>query len=1452
MAGELNYKAGIDISNFIKSRDEILKSFKQLKDTAGAALGGGISTPNTQGINAYRQAQLQMQQSLRDARLETERLKIEQQNLRNELALGRVTQQSYRTETARIAAEQAALRAATVAARSAQTATSGSYREAQERLKALGLEIRNTTGGFNAQGAAQRARIDEYRRLNAELTAFDRTMGNHQRNVGNYSSALQGVGRSLAGLAAGYLTAQAALAGLTSVIRTNAEISDSLANVQRTAGLTAKEAENLAEQLKKIDTRTSLKGLFDIAVIGGQLGIASNQLGGFTKAIDQLAVSLGGELKGGAEGVAKSLGVLDNVFKVTQGNGGDVEKSFNQIGSAILGLGQSGLATGDFLADFGERVGGVAKQAGLSLPVILSYGAVLQENGVNAEVAGTSFKKLISLMGTRRNDFFTVAQIADSNLTIKEFTDTINTDTQKALELFFNGLQKGGTKTTAFLDILKSSGLAMSGVSQSVAALSGNQESLNIHIADATRDFNEATKSAEQFAIKNDNLAASMEKFSNTVSNMVTDGGLSNFFKQGVDGATQFMVYLDKLVNSQSWNEFGVRLRGGDASSFDKANSLKAGLEKNSTLAFNNSNTPNLYKQDAEALKKSFSETKAAAIDATVKYNTFKNAIIKGTLKDDGSLNAYKQNADILVKQANDLARAYEQAREKAAKNRKPANNGSDFVLPGDAKLAKAAARAKEAAAKAQETALKRQRTLQAEIDSLTKKGVASKLDADQQEIVSVEEKYKKLRAKAIAFNNAKDSKGQKVNVSGLNAAETAEKLEITQKTEAKVLAKSLDEQAKYYAEFEDLKTKIGEQKAKERYANLIDVDKTYLESLAKQEEDLLNPGKAKGGSENEADANPFAMKLLAERIAAANLVQQKEQDELLADFMSYQEKRKLLTEKYNKQMLLLGDDAEAKTLRTEQYQSELDALNDNELKKTEIYKRAAAEAVVITRQQAQQQIEALSKILESGVIPTDQASKIQTQIDRLRFTLKIGVDDGNIASLKDEFTRVAQQLNATDASGERLILSEENYRAIIQRLAQIQSEIDAIDRNGDGKSTWGDKVRAQFEYLDGDASQIATGLAKDLGQLSSSFGELSNALGGNNTEAGYFLDTLSSLTKAGEDAAGAFASFATGDIIGGISKTISAVTSVLSIGKKVREMNEAARKEVEDFYKNAIAGEREYQDLLKERELQTIRNNKLVLQGIRDELSLRRSQSADYNKEAAEIMSKIQGQSYVSAEKYVHGTWFRKAKVEKTYSSLQGKSFEQLSQLLAQGKLEGEAQALVERLKELEAKGYDAEQAIADLARETSELFTGTTSSNLTDSLLEMFKSGKTGAQDLAEFFKQSMDEAALSIFKNKVLAGAMEDFYKKFDTAAQSGDQLTDSEIAQLQIDFGKMTDNALKKFDEYKKITGSDLAGPSSNSSNNQNSLQGAIRAITVDQANVLSAFSNKHYSKTREKI
>lgn len=713
------------------------------------------------------------------------------------------------------------------------------------------------------------------------------------------------------------------------------------------------------------------------------------------------------------------------------------------------------------------------------------------------------------------------------------------------------------------------------------------------------------------------------------------------------------------------------------------------------------------------------------------------------------------------------------------------------------------------------QSALEAQRSLQASIDEMVAKSKRKKLSDDEEEIANIKANYQKKIDEAVRYNDKvktfnADPKNKfnktLVSVGGLITAMDNDVRAAAYKQETAKQAEEFEKQKQLFADYEAYKTTFGEAEAKKRFGNEVKTNAQLIAELEKQVSSLA--GKSATSGLNEGETARLAQK--AKELGALKTQQEAAYKNAYEAALTYEQSVLRINKEYADKAVLIrqkaakegiNPDAQIAVLN-QKWQAELDGEKQNAYQKTAVYREQAKQVLEITRKQVKDQIEALKLLLDNNTIPAEIKEKIQKEINNLEVALKIGIDQNNLEAINEQIDLLQRKLSAKDTNGNSLITDEEfaNAEGKLQELIKLRNE---LDRNNDGKVNWLDGLSKNFEYLGKSASEVLTGVSNDLGQVSGSFGDLSSALGGVNTEAGYTLDTIGQLVGVASDAAGAAASFASGDIIGGVTKTIKAISGIFSIGKKVKEMNAAARKEVEDFYTNAIAGEKAYQDSLRERELQTIRNNKAVLQGIRDEIALRKSQTADYAKETADIMAKLQGQSYISDVKYTHGTWFRKAKTENIMSSLNGKSYAELSQLLAQGKLQGDAKALVERLQELEQKGYDAAQAMADLAKETNALFTGTTADALTDSFANLFKEGKTDVKDFTDFFEQSMEDAALNIFKNNILAKMIEKFYDDFAKAASSGDELTATEIEALRIAFNKMTVDAQSQFE---KLTGS----------------------------------------------
>lgn len=352
----------------------------------------------------------------------------------------------------------------------------------------------------------------------------------------------EGLQQFAIGLASGAIGLQAILSGIESVFQANVEYSRNLAEVRKTTGLTADEAERLAQSLKALDTPTSLAGLLKIASVGGQLGIAKGDLLEFTKAIDTAVQALGNDFSGGAEEIATTLGKISQVFGKELGP--DAAQNILSIGSAVNQLGADGAATAPFLTDVALRVGALSASTGVGLKNVLAYAAVLQETGSTSEVAGTALNRFFSTLTTKTKEAYEIAKLANPSLTLKEFNHLVNTDFNQAIQVFLRGLKEGGKSTTDQARLLATLKLQSGEAKNAIITLSQNTDLFAERQKAANDQLREATSLGQEAAVNNDTLAGSVDKLTNDLKNFATSGAGGTFLK--------FLVDMTRLLYSST------------------------------------------------------------------------------------------------------------------------------------------------------------------------------------------------------------------------------------------------------------------------------------------------------------------------------------------------------------------------------------------------------------------------------------------------------------------------------------------------------------------------------------------------------------------------------------------------------------------------------------------------------------------------------------------------------------------------------------------------------------------------------------------------------------------------------------------------------------------------------------------------------------------------------------
>lgn len=227
-----------------------------------------------------------------------------------------------------------------------------------------------------------------------------------------------------------YMGAAVAIQKITSTMGDLMDLSDKMGEVRKTTGFTADEVGRLSEELKKMDTRTSLTGLMDLSVAAGQLGLKTQEdVLGFTEAANKLMVALPEMGKEGATQmlkVALATGEIDKIRQQMQA--GLIEGSsatavaMEKVGSTIDRLRATSAATAPAITDFVKRVGAVGAQSGISIDQVAALGSTVDALGMRVEMSATALSRMMPAI---RNNAFDLAKILGiTPNTIRELYDT--------------------------------------------------------------------------------------------------------------------------------------------------------------------------------------------------------------------------------------------------------------------------------------------------------------------------------------------------------------------------------------------------------------------------------------------------------------------------------------------------------------------------------------------------------------------------------------------------------------------------------------------------------------------------------------------------------------------------------------------------------------------------------------------------------------------------------------------------------------------------------------------------------------------------------------------------------------------------------------------------------------------------------------------------------------------
>jgi TP901 family phage tail tape measure protein len=410
-----------------------------------------------------------------------------------------------------------------------------------------GKEVENSVKGISAEYRKNRAVLQHLNRDTKEYQDQIKNIRTLKGHLDDHRNQLNGVSKSwnlmkqaAAGVFAGNIMT-AAMQKVTSfipdLIGKNAELSDSMTDVQKTTNLTDQQMKKLMGNFKAMNTRTARKELLALAAEAGKMGYRGvDAISQYVEQTNELVTALGDDL---GEGAGLKVAKMADLFDV----------SMRKIGSGINAAADNSKANAGFLTEFLSRLAGVGKVTNIAAGDILGYGTAIDEMGLNVEMSSTALNGFLIDFTKNTESFGKAAGFAEGELTAL----VGNQGTNAGFLAFLERLKATNPEADQFLRKLEDIGINGDRGSQVFLALSQNIEKVRERQALANSEIEKGTSITNEYQKRNNNLAADLEKLGKQINSWFANSGLTSFLGSIVSAMADTRTEAQKL--SDAYNE---------------------------------------------------------------------------------------------------------------------------------------------------------------------------------------------------------------------------------------------------------------------------------------------------------------------------------------------------------------------------------------------------------------------------------------------------------------------------------------------------------------------------------------------------------------------------------------------------------------------------------------------------------------------------------------------------------------------------------------------------------------------------------------------------------------------------------------------------------------------------------------------------------------------------------
>ena len=296
---------------------------------------------------------------------------------------------------------------------------------------------------------------------------------------------------------------------LTDILKLNFQYSDSLANVRKVSNLSMESVNDLSRQLAKIDSRTSLEGLTQLAYVGSRMGMGkygASGLAEFAAASDRVNVALKEDL---GDDAMLTLSKFVETMGEVEKHGGNISDAFDSVSSSIFKLASTSTANGGNILEFAKRLTGLSKVSHITSDQLLGLASASDSLMLMPEVASTAFGKLISSLWTNYHDIEKMLGMQEDSL--KDMMSKGET-MQALVTVLQNVSDKNLNSMDEYFKEFGSDGQRLKSV---VVTMAQNVDVLKSHLDESSKAYKDATAVSKEYAIQQETAQAIIERANN-------------------------------------------------------------------------------------------------------------------------------------------------------------------------------------------------------------------------------------------------------------------------------------------------------------------------------------------------------------------------------------------------------------------------------------------------------------------------------------------------------------------------------------------------------------------------------------------------------------------------------------------------------------------------------------------------------------------------------------------------------------------------------------------------------------------------------------------------------------------------------------------------------------------------------------------------------------------------